>query len=315
MDSWWGPSLRLDSWGRHQPLDQHHDGDVSARRHELLQLPPELFTSQRFKSRWTEPRLRRAPATTVGQSEKQKEVPYARTTKFLFYNLQKATSCRSCPGRKRPRSPRRRGHWFRLDGPQRSPRCLLGYTGSSSRPGDTTPADSPLWAVLNSKAAGNLDFSTVTISAGPRAGSGPWPTMPPGIPLAWTNFQLSPASHKLVDVFGTWISSGQINDVPNTAIGTKPPAPIPGLLDPGVSLFVCSMPGDTGVRPGAVPANFWATSLIFLVDQNTGATIFPSTLTAGSEYNLVAVIGNRGNTDGGNYLPLRDPGSRPPASS
>src|SRR5439155_12881087 len=87
---------------------------------------------------------------------------------------------------------------------------------------------------------------------------------------------------------------------PTTAIGTKPPAPIPGPLDPG--LFVCSMPGDTGVRPGAVPANYWATSLIFLVDQNTGATVFPSTLTAGSEYNLVAVIGNRGNTDGGNYL-------------
>ncbi len=75
-----------------------------------------------------------------------------------------------------------------------------------------------------------------------------------------------------------------------------------------MSLFVCSVPGDTGVRPGAIPSNFWATSLIFLVEQNTGATIFPSTLTAGSEYNLVAVIGNRGNSDGGNYLTTPGPG-------
>jgi hypothetical protein len=62
------------------------------------------------------------------------------------------------------------------------------------------------------------------------------------------------------------------------------------------------MPGDTGIRPGTVPSNYSATSLISLVDQNTGATVFPGTLTAGSEYNLVAVIGNRGNADGGNYL-------------
>lgn len=167
--------------------------------------------------------------------------------------------------------------------------------------GDTTPADNPLWAVLNSKAAGNPDFSPVPISAGPRAGTS-WPTMPPGTPLAWTNFQLNPASHKLVDVFGTWISGGQINDVPTTAIGTMPAAPIPGPLDPDLSLFVCSMPGDTGVRPAGVPANYWATSLIFLVDQNTGSTVFPSTLSAGSEYNLVAIVGNRGSADGGNYL-------------
>jgi hypothetical protein len=169
-------------------------------------------------------------------------------------------------------------------------------------PADSNPADSPLWAILNSKAVGNPDFSTVSIASGPRAGSGPWPTMPPGTPLAWTNFQVSPASNKLVDVLGTWISSGQTNDVPTAAIATKPPAPIPGPLDAGVSLFVCSMPGDTGVRPGTVPSNYWATSLIFLTDPHTGATIFPSTLTAGSEYNLVAVIGNRGDTNGGNYL-------------
>jgi hypothetical protein len=193
------------------------------------------------------------------------------------------------------------GTGFDLTDPN-APKGVFSATPGVLAAGDTTPADSPLWAVLNSKVAGNPDFSTVPILAGPRAGTGPWPTMPPGTPLAWTNFQVSPASNKLVDVLGAWISGGQIKDVPTTAIGTIPPAPIPGPLDAGMSLFVCSMPGDTGVRPGGVPANYWATSLIFLVDQNTGATIFPSTLTAGSEYNLVAVIGNRGNADGGNYL-------------
>ncbi len=195
------------------------------------------------------------------------------------------------------------GTGFDLTDPN-APLGVFSATPGVLAPGDTTPADSPLWAVLNSKVTG----VPVNITAGPRAGSGPWPTMPLGTPVAWTDFQLNAPSPKLVDVLGTWISSGQINDVPNTAIGTKPPAPIAGPLDPGVSLFVCSVPGDTGVRPGAVPSNFWATSLIFLVDQNTGGTIFPSTLTAGSEYNLVAVIGNRGNTDGGNYLTTPGPG-------
>jgi len=165
--------------------------------------------------------------------------------------------------------------------------------------GDTNPADSPLWAILNSRAMGNAGLTPVTIT-GPKAGT--YPTMPVGTPQAWQDFQLTPTSNTLLDVFGTWISDGQINDTPTTVIGTKPAAPIPGPLDSGVSLFVCSMPGDTGVRPGGVPSNYWATSLIFLTDQNTGATVFPSTLTAASEYNLAAVIGNRGNTDGGIYL-------------
>jgi len=199
------------------------------------------------------------------------------------------------------------GTGFDLTDPN-APLGVFSATPGVLAPGDSNPADSPLWAILNSKAVGNPDYSPVPIAGGPRAGSGPWPTMPPGTPLAWTNFQVSPASNKLVDVFGNWIKSGQINDVPTTAIATKPPAPIPGPLDSGVSLFVCSMPGDTGVRPGTVPSNYWATSLIFLTDQNTGATVFPSSLTAGSEYNLVAVIGNRGNANGGNYLDTPGPG-------
>ena len=83
-------------------------------------------------------------------------------------------------------------------------------------PADSNPAHSPLWALLNSKAVGNADFSPVTISGGPRSGT-TWPTMPPGTPQAWTDFQVTPASNKLLDVFGNWISAGQTNDVPTTA--------------------------------------------------------------------------------------------------
>ncbi len=174
--------------------------------------------------------------------------------------------------------------------------------------GDLTPANNPLWAILNSRAVGNAGFSPVTIAGGAQAGT-VWPTMPPGNPPAWTNFQVNPPASKLVDVFGSWITQGQVKDIPSNVIATVPPAPIPGPLDPGVSLFVCSMSkanggpaDDVGIRPDGVPGNYWATSLIFLVDPTTGHTVVPSTLTAASEYYLAAVIGNRGNTDGGNYI-------------
>ena len=42
--------------------------------------------------------------------------------------------------------------------------------------------------------------------------------------------------------------------------------------------------------------------MIFLVDPATGNTATPSTLSAASDYYLVAVIGNRGNTVAGRYL-------------
>lgn len=162
--------------------------------------------------------------------------------------------------------------------------ALLGAT--------TTPADSPLWAVLNSRAAGNSGFSPVNV------GGVDWPTMPPGSPPAWTDLQLSAPAPKVVDVFSTWITAGKINDVPNGVIGTMPP-PIGGVLAAGVNLFVCSMPGDNGTNP--VPSNFWATSLIFLVDPLTGNTVTPATLSS-SEYYLAGVIGNRGAAGGGRYL-------------
>ena len=175
------------------------------------------------------------------------------------------------------------------------PNSVFGNSNIGALLGATTnPADSPLWAILNSRAAGNGAFTPVTV------GGNNWPTMPAD-PLnqAWMDLQVNP-SPKLVDTFASWISTGKVNDIPADIIATKP-API-GATDPGlISPFVCSMPGDRGIRPDGVPPNYWATSLIFLVDPNTGATVTPATLTGGSEYYLAAVIGNRGAQNSGIY--------------
>lgn len=166
--------------------------------------------------------------------------------------------------------------------------------------GNFTPAQNPLWAVLNSRGLGNAGFTPVTISGGAQNGT-VWPTMPPGSPPAWLEFQINPPANKLVDVFGTWISvDHQLKDIPSGVI-VQQPAAFPGGLEPGIKPFVCSMPGDQGTRPG-VPPNYWATSLIFLVDPNTGNIVTPGTLSPGDEYYLVAVMGNRGQTNGGRYL-------------
>jgi hypothetical protein len=124
--------------------------------------------------------------------------------------------------------------------------------------------------------------------------------MPPTNTQGWNEFQLNPATHKLVDVFGQWISTDQqINDTPAGVIGQMPAAF--GGLEAGIKPFVCSMPGDQGTRPG-LPSDYWATSLIFLVDAANGSIVTPGTLAPGAEYYLVAVIGSRGQTAGGSYL-------------
>jgi hypothetical protein len=171
--------------------------------------------------------------------------------------------------------------------------------GTPLTAGDFTPANNPLWAVLNSRAQGNAGFTPVTIAAGAQAGT-VWPTMPPANTQGWNEFQLNPATHKLVDVFGQWISTDhQINDTPAGVIAQMPAA-FAG-LEAGIKPFVCSMPGDQGTRPG-VPSDYWATSLIFLVDPTNGSIVTPGTLAPGAEYYLVAAIGNRGQTAGGRYL-------------
>lgn len=172
----------------------------------------------------------------------------------------------------------------------KNPNVAFGNSNRGALLGSgTNPADSPLWAVLNAKATGAPSATVAGTS---------WPAMPLFTTAAWTDFQVSASSPKIVDVFGAWINAGKVNDVPAGVIASMPP-PISASLDAGVKLFVCSMSGDDGVSP--IPTNFWATSLIFLVDPNTGATVTPTELSA-SEYYLTAVIGNRGNNDAGRYL-------------
>ena len=175
----------------------------------------------------------------------------------------------------------------------KNPNIAFGSSDRGAVLGATTnPADSPLWAILNAKATGG---------AAPSIGGTTWPIMPLGVPQSWTDFQVSAPAPKLVTVFGDWITSGKVNDIPTGVIGTMPPTITSG-LDPGVVLFVCSMPGDNGIRPGTVPANYWATSLIFLVDPANGNIVTPSSLSGSSEYFLTAVIGNRGSAPGGHYM-------------
>jgi hypothetical protein len=157
-----------------------------------------------------------------------------------------------------------------------------------------TPADSPLWAVLNSRAMGNDGFTTVLVNGAP------WPTMPAGTgtsPASWAEFQINAPAPKLVTVLGDWIVAGKIDDVPDDVLSQVPAT----MRRPssGVVPFACNMPGDDGVAP--VPSNYWATSLVFLVDPGTGNTVAPSHLAAGTEYFLAAVLGNRGNERGGRY--------------
>jgi hypothetical protein len=176
---------------------------------------------------------------------------------------------------------------------------LLGAT--------TTPSDSPLWAILNSRASGHTFPTPVTV-----AGT-PWPTMPVGsgiVPASWNAFQLT-APVPIVTVFGNWITAGKVNDIPsgvvNPASGViaNVPASIAAPLDTGVSLFACSYANDPGGGPNrVVPSNYWATSLIYLVDPATGASasLPGGTLNPGDEWFLVGVVGNRGSADAGEYL-------------
>lgn len=182
------------------------------------------------------------------------------------------------------------------------PNCVFG--GSNSFPAllAATPGTSPLWQLLNAAASGQ---AAVTIGAysGPSMPAGASPTYP----ASWAAFQVN-APVKIITVFGNWITAGKVNDIPsgvvNPATGaiSNVPATVVGPLDAGVSLFVCSDPNDNGVRPGTVPSNYWATSLIYLVDPATGNTVTPATLNSGDEWFLVGVVGNRGSADAGEYL-------------
>lgn len=173
----------------------------------------------------------------------------------------------------------------------KDPNSVFGSSNRGSLLGaSNNPADSPLWAVLNAKANG---------LSGPIFGGTTWPPMPAFDTPAWLEFQINALFPKLLVVFGNWITAGKIDDIPEDVILTVP-GPIKQTVA-GIDLFVCSVAGDTGERPGTVPSNYWATSLIFLVDPATGNTATPSQLSSSSEYYLTAVIGNRGNANAGRF--------------
>ena len=182
------------------------------------------------------------------------------------------------------------------------PHAVFGSSDAGSLlAASANPADNPLWAVLNSRAMGNDGFTTVVVNGEP------WPTMPVGTgmsPASWAEFQINAPAPKLVSVLGEWIAGGKIDDVPDQVLGQVPPT-LKRLAN-GCIPYACNMPGDDGVAP--VPSNYWATSLIFLVNPSNGNTVSPSHLSAGEEYFLTAVIGNRGEQRGGRYSVPQGPG-------
>jgi hypothetical protein len=169
------------------------------------------------------------------------------------------------------------------------PGSVFGSTNSFPSLLGSTPGNSPLWQLLNAAAAGQTSVSIGSY------------------PDSWVAFQINP-NPNIVSVFGNWITAGKHNDTPSGVVNPaggvihNVPASIAGPLDNGVALFVCSMPNDNGRRPGSVPPNYWATSLIYLVDPNTGNTVSPATLNAGDEWFLVGVVGNRGTSNAGEYV-------------
>jgi len=149
-----------------------------------------------------------------------------------------------------------------------------------------------------------------------------WPVMPPPGPGGvvtngtWQGFNTN--APLLIDAFETWIKAGKIDDAPKNAPLTFAALtqaqlqlkPFPGLSvnNNWPLLFVASMPGDDGRRNGDhampvvpidhVPPDFWASSQIFLTD-NQGNTVFPQSLGSGEEYYVAAIIGNAGNWGAG----------------
>lgn len=164
---------------------------------------------------------------------------------------------------------------------------------------NTSSADSPIYQVLAARNGGAAPFSDVPVVVG--GSTQHWVAMPPSFLPAWTDFQTTPATNKLLDVLQNWIDTSKNNDVPHAVHAAMPPTITSG-LGTGGTLFVCSSPTDDGTRPGSVPSDFWATSLIYLTNPTTGITESPATLAASAHYNLVAVVGNRFSAGYGRYL-------------
>lgn len=187
-------------------------------------------------------------------------------------------------------------------------------------PNNNDPMQNPLFVMLKASlqaggAPGSGGYFFVTVN------NQKWPVMPPpSFPdgsvsnANWKEFNAG--GEPLIDKFESWIKNGKIDDAPKSApltfadLQASPPPPFPGLNvnNNWPLLFVASMPGDDGRRHGDhavpdvpldhVPANFWATSQVFLTD-NAGTRVFPQTLQPGEVYYVAAVVGNAGNWGAG----------------
>ena len=192
----------------------------------------------------------------------------------------------------------------------------------SLRDNDTTPADNPLWAMLNASLQ-TKDMMNPPVSVPVPPDNQVWPSMP--FPSAGETvateypewIAVNPQGGlTVIDALKTWIANGKLNDVPKSApIDSatldglaKPKFPLKN-SDNGPILFVASFKGDDGRRaddnalpnPPAVPfpPQFWNSSQIFITDT-TGA--FPANLThlaPHANYYVMAVIGNSSTTFAG----------------
>ena len=190
--------------------------------------------------------------------------------------------------------------------------AAMGLVGLSPLAPTTNPPDSPLWQMFNTSLG-----PPNTIPQNVAVGANLWPVMPPPEPPGsdmatqfdplWLEFN-NGSPPPLLTAFGNWITAGKPNDYPQMGplaqpgfLNTKPP------VFPGVTsglLFVASMPGDDGRRFGDgeasgvplnhVPDDFWATSQIFLYDEQGTWYDLQSlpALDAGAEFYVSAVIGN-----------------------
>ena len=200
------------------------------------------------------------------------------------------------------------------------PHGLMGTLGNAAPAGlaglaplapTNVPADSPIFQMLSA----SLGLPG-TIPNNVLVGANMWPVMPPpeqvqpppalGTQLdpLWLEFN-NGSPPPLLTAFGNWIANGKPDDSPKDA-----PLAQPGLFNnpppvfPGAStalLFVASFPNDDGRRTGDgeaqgvplshVPANFWATSQIFLVDDQ-GHIPSLANLKPGQEFYVSAIVGN-----------------------
>lgn len=188
----------------------------------------------------------------------------------------------------------------------------MGLVGLSPLAPTNTPTDSPLYDMF-APSFGPPN----TIPANVPVGGKMWPVMPPPEPPGsdmatqfdplWLEFN-NGNPPPLFTAFGNWITNGKLNDYPQNGPLAQPaflntkPAAFPGATGP--LLFVASFAGDDGRRTGDgeaqsvplshVPANFWATSQIFLYDDKGTYHDLQTlqSLNAGDEFYVSAVIGN-----------------------